>query len=430
MTINELVVLLGDLPVGRVRHDARARLTPQGRLTFVYDPAWRSAVGAYPISLSMPLALQEHGHDKIEPFLWGLLPDNETIIERWARRFGVSARNAFALLSHVGEDCAGAIRFVRAERQAEITLEGKGTVDWLNERDIAERLRILRADTSAWRKAADTGQFSLAGAQPKTALLFDGKRWGVPSGRIPTTHILKPGTPGLDGHAENEHLCLAVASELGLPVAHSHVEHFEDQVAIAVERYDRIETRTGIVRVHQEDICQALAVHPVRKYENEGGPGPRAIADLLREHSRNLDEDLLAFTEALIFNWLIGGTDAHAKNYSVLIGVEGAVRLAPLYDLASALPYAGTQARKLKLAMKIGGKYRLGEIGAYQWEKLGRELKLSEDRIRASLSRMTRAVVDVVPEVLRREQRQGLSHPILARLAKVLVERAKRVAVG
>jgi serine/threonine-protein kinase HipA len=207
------------------------------------------------------------------------------------------------------------------------------------------------------------------------------------------------------------------------------VNHFEDQVAIVVERYDRLATTTGFLRVHQEDVCQALAVHPARKYENEGGPSPRAIAELLREYSGNADEDLVVFIEALIFNWLIGGTDAHAKNYSILIGAEGRARLAPLYDTASALPYAGTQVRKLKLAMKIGGKYRLHEIGVHQWVKLARELKYSEDRMRASLTRLARSMIEVVPEVLRREQRRGLSHPIVAKLAKLLTLRAKTVAV-
>jgi serine/threonine-protein kinase HipA len=246
---------------------------------------------------------------------------------------------------------------------------------------------------------------------------------------VPTTHILKPGTPELDGHVENEHFCLAVAAELGLPVARSRVEQFEDQIAIVVERYDRVATNDGVVRVHQEDVCQALGVYPASKYENEGGPGVRAVADLLREHSRRAHEDILALIEFVIFNWLIGGTDAHAKNYSLLIGTEGRARLAPFYDVASALPYAGTQQQKLKLAMKVGGKYRLHEIGAYQWEKLARELKFPKDQVHASVARLSRAMATVVPDVLRRERQRGLVHPVLAKLAKSLVERARAVAV-
>ncbi|MEQ9246931.1 MAG: HipA domain-containing protein, partial [Nitratireductor sp.] len=274
-----LVALLGGRAVGQVHRDRR------GRLSFVYNDDWRNARGAYPLSVSMPLAAVEHGNAVIEAFLWGLLPDNEFVLDRWARKFQVSARSAFALISHVGEDCAGAVQFIRPDRVEAYSGNEEGTVDWIDEHGVAERLRMLRADHSAWRAPRDTGQFSLAGAQPKTALLLANGRWGVPSGRVPTTHILKPPMGEFDGHAENEHLCLALARRLGMPTVSSHVMRFEDQTAIVVERYDRRPTNRGLIRIHQEDICQALGVSPTRKYENEGGPGARAVVDLLREYS-------------------------------------------------------------------------------------------------------------------------------------------------
>jgi serine/threonine-protein kinase HipA len=424
MAASELVVLLADSTVGVVRRDSRARLT------FAYEPSWADAEGAYPISLSMPLAAREHGHREIDTYLWGLLPDNDVIIQRWAQSFQVSAQSAFALLQHVGEECPGAIRFARPERVSAIAEVTRGRVDWLDEHDIADRLRALRRDVSAWRQSTDAGQFSLAGAQPKTALLFDGRRWGVPSGRMPTTHILKPNAVSLDGHVENEHFCLVLAREVGLPAASSRLERFEDQVAIVVERFDRLVTPKDIIRIHQEDVCQALGVHPAKRYENEGGPGARTIVQLLRTHSRNPAEDVATFVDSLIFNWIIGGTDAHAKNYALLIGAEGRARLAPLYDIASILPYAGKQLRKAKLAMKIGGKYRLTEIGAYQWDKLARELNLEADQVRASVIRMSRTLPDLMDDLLRRERQRGLSHPILSKRAKALIERARQVAIG
>src|ERR1700738_3172294 len=106
----ELIALLNGREIGRVRRDKG------GRLSFIYDDGWRDARGAYPLSISMPIAAAEHGHAIIEAFLWGLLPDNEVILGRWARKFHVSARNAFALIAEVGEDCAGAVQFVRLER--------------------------------------------------------------------------------------------------------------------------------------------------------------------------------------------------------------------------------------------------------------------------------------------------------------------------
>ncbi len=146
----------------------------------------------------------------------------------------------------------------------------------------------MRAGHSAWRAASDTGQFSLAGAQPKTALLFERKRWGVPSGRIPTTHILKPPTGEWDGHAENEHFSLQLARALGLIVPNSSFVRFQDEIAIVVERYDRARAGGRWVRIHQEDMCQALGLHPTRKYESDGGPGVQRIVELLREQSSSL----------------------------------------------------------------------------------------------------------------------------------------------
>ena len=214
----------------------------------------------------------------------------------------------------------------------------------------------MREDQSAWRAPRDTGQFSLAGAQPKTALLFDNKKWGVPSGRVPTTHILKPPSGEFDGHAENEHFSLELARALGLPVVDSRIMHFKDEIAIVVERYDRVRISGTLHRVHQEDNCQALSIPPTRKYQNEGGPGIRDIVDLLRENSSMSKEDVTTFLNAVAYNWLIAGTDAHAKNCALLIGAEGQIRLAPLYDMASVLPYPGINIDKVKISMKIGGE--------------------------------------------------------------------------
>ncbi|MGE0751652.1 MAG: type II toxin-antitoxin system HipA family toxin [Variibacter sp.] len=418
---SQLVALLSGREIGRVTRDNR------GRLAFVYADDWRQAEGAYPLSLSMPVAGAEHGHKAVEAFLWGLLPDNATVLDRWARRFQVSARNPFALMSHVGEDCAGAVQFVRPERLEAVVGQGPAEIDWLDEAGVAERLRALRADHSAWRIPRDTGQFSLAGAQPKTALYYENGRWGVPSGRTPTTHILKPPTGDFDGHAENEHVCLHLASGLGLITADTQVMRFEDQVAIVIERYDRERTDAGLVRVHQEDMCQALAILPTVKYENEGGPGARAIAQLIRTFSGRPEEDVRRFVDALAFNWLIGGTDAHAKNYSMLIGAEGRARLAPLYDVASILPY-DFDPQKIRSAMKIGGEYRMRDIGPRQWRKLATDLRLDEDELVERIGEFARTLPDALSDICRAAEADGLDHPLIERLSVAVTDRAKRCA--
>jgi len=419
---SELIVLLSDREIGRVRQEQRRRLK------FIYNDEWREARGAYPLSLSMPLAASEHPHDVIEAFIWGLLPENELVLERWAKKFQVSARSAFALISQVGEDCAGAVQFARPERLDAILNSVPANIDWLNESDIATRLKMLRDDYSAWRRHGDAGQFSLAGAQPKTALLLQGGKWGVPSGRIPTTHILKPPTGTFDGHAENEHFCLALARALGMPAASSTVMHFGDEVAFVVERYDRRIIDRRIVRIHQEDMCQAFGVPPARKYENEGGPSVRRIVDFLRENSGSPREDIQTFIDAVAYNWLIGGTDAHAKNYSILIGAGGRVRLAPLYDLASLLPYDELDPLKLKLAMKLGSKYRIRDINARSWEKLSEDLRLDKKEVARRVCEMASKLPVEARAIRKRLEESGIKHPVLDRLTDRLSAHAEKCA--
>jgi serine/threonine-protein kinase HipA len=452
--MKELLVLLDGRDVGQVRQK-------NGRLSFTYDDTWRNAEGAYPLSLSMPLAAAEHPHAVIDTFLWGLLPDNELVLSRWAKKFQASPRNAFALISHVGEDCAGAVQFVSQERREELANNAPAETDWLTEADVATRLRALQADESAGRSPRDTGQFSLAGAQPKTALLFDGQRWGVPSGRTPTTHILKPPTSEFDGHAENEHLCLSLAQALRLPTANSKVQKFENTTAIVIERFDRVSTlgpsdktdgkTNSIYRVHQEDMCQALKTHPSLKYQNEGGPGSKEIIELMRTNnfttrrggyfegryfSTNyfasphfgaaVTTDVATFIDGLIFNWLIGGTDGHAKNYSILMsGVS--IRLAPFYDIASIFAYPDIDPRKAKMAMKIGDRYDLMEISFSDWRKTAKTLRVDGDALIDRIQIMARELPDRLSDEIRRMNQAGLNHRVIPLLAKALTEQSAKI---
>lgn len=418
MSVRELIALLNDAPVGRVLRDDR------GRLKFVYEDSWRGAADAYPLSLSMPLGAKEHSHGVIESFLWGLLPDNARVLENWGRQFQVSSRNAFALLSHVGEDCAGAVQFVRGDRLETARSKGRNAVEWLDTKDIAERLRILRADPSASRLQQDHGHFSLAGAQPKTALLLENGRWGVPSGRIPTTHILKPAAGHLAGFIENEHLCLQLAGALGFPVASSHLMNFEGELAIALERFDRIRTAKGWTRIHQEDFCQALGKPPALKYQSDGGPGAKEIVDLVRTHSNVAAVDVVVFVDALALNWLIAGTDGHAKNFGLLIA-PGRVRLAPLYDIASILPYPQFDLKRAKLAMKIADRYRIQSIGRREWLKIASQLQLASGALLERIVNMAEAIPELATEIGNVLVRSGLSSPLIDRLVTRLAARAR-----
>jgi serine/threonine-protein kinase HipA len=418
--MNELLVLIGDDVSGSVRQDQR------GQLSFEYDSEWRESSTAYPLSLSMPLNRRRHGDTVVRPFLEGLLPDNNAILDAWAKRFQVSARNPFALLAHMGEDCPGAVRFVRPERLEELTKTDGGSIEWLGEDQIADRLDELVLRQGVGRRPEDPGYFSLAGAQPKMPLHFDGVRWGIPSGQIPTTHILKPSAQGdLEGFEINEHLCLRLAAELGLAVASSGVLSFAGRTALVVERYDRIRLENGTVkRVHQEDCCQALAVSPSRKYQNEGGPGPQEIVSLLAAESDDAESDVGAFLDSLALNWAMGGTDAHAKNYSVLI-TSSSVRLAPLYDLISILPYPQLASpRQMKLAMKIGSEYLIRKIRGRHWRALAEQCGLDADPVVDRVAEFLEAVPAAIRTAATSVRAEGLDHPVVDLLEEEITRRS------
>ena len=416
-----LAVLLDDRVAGTL-----TRL-PGGRLSFEYDDRYRERPDAVPLSLSMPVQVRSHADRIITPWLWGLLPDNEAVIARWAREFHVSASSPFSLLgTPIGEDCAGAVRFAPLNEVDRLLQQG-GDVVWLSDDEVGERLRELKVDSTSWLGKSFTGQFSLAGAQAKTALLFEDGRWGVPSGATPTTHILKPAVAGLDDHDLNEHLCLDAAGRAGLIVVRTKVAHFASESAIVVDRYDRVTMDERIVRVHQEDLCQALGVPPSKKYQNEGGPGPTQVVALFRRTmpSRAAEDAVWRFVDALAWNWLIGGTDAHAKNYSLLLAGSD-VRLAPLYDVASALPYR-THEKKLRLAMKLGGHY---DVFTYRnpWPQTAKELDLDGaavvDRVKALTASAPDAFADAAaaPEIIE------LKRDLATTLVDLVAERVARCA--
>ena len=414
-----LVAFLDGRTVGAVHRESR------GAARFIYYDDWRLDPEAYPVSLSMPLASRAHGPGVITPFLWGLLPDNERTLAQYGRQFGVSPRNPIDLLAHIGADCAGAIQFASPEHAA--ALAGSAprtpTVDWLTETEVARELRTVREHGIPGTTPRTIGQFSLAGAQPKIALLHDGRRWGLPRGRTPTTHILKPPTREFAGFAENEHFCLDLAARLGLGAASSRVTRFDTEVAIVVQRFDRVK-RDGVYRrLHQEDACQALGVMPNLKYENQGGPGIADIVTLLRATSHAAVDDVGRFLGAVALGWVIAATDGHAKNYALLHGAGQRVRLAPLFDIASYLPYTDRALHRVKLAMQVGGEYLIRRVARPHWIDLADRIAVPPhqllDEVRALLTRLPDAIEDTRAAAVR----DGLNAKFVNGLAQRLVRR-------
>jgi serine/threonine-protein kinase HipA len=413
-----LAVLLDDAVAGTI-----TRLG-QGRLRFDYDDGYRQRPVATPLSVSMPPSIRTHPDRDISPWLWGLLPDNDGVLARWARDFQVAAKPFSLLSTPIGHDCAGAVRFALVDEALQV-LAKPGVVTWLTEEEVAQRLRELRQDATAWLGREFVGQFSLAGAQAKTALLLEDGRWGVPSGSAATSHILKPAVQGFDDHDLNEHLCLDAARRAGLVVARTRVSTFGDQSAIVVDRYDRRIVDGELMRIHQEDTCQALGKSPDQKYQSEGGPAARDLALLFRTimPPRAADDAVWRFLDGLIWNWLVAGTDAHAKNYSLLLR-GGDVRLAPLYDIASALPYDKHE-RELRFAMKIGGDYRVYPH-RNTWDKAATDLGLAADAVLERVVRLATIAPDTFSDAANDEGVAALDRALPQRLVDLVADRAQR----
>jgi len=415
-----LVALLNGIRVGSIYQ------TSSGPLRFVYLEEWQNTANAYPLSLSMPLTAQEHRHEAITSFLWGLLPDNERTLGQYGRLFGVSARNPVALLTHIGADCAGAVQFAPpelAERLEDISPD-EGSVEWLSDEQIATDLRSVREYGIPGISRQAVGQFSLAGAQPKIALLEENGKWGRPNGRIPTNRILKPPSGEFHGFAENEHFCLELASALALGAVTSRVARFDTEVAIVVERFDRERQNGEWLRIHQEDVCQALGVMPSRKYENEGGPGISDTIAVLQEASTRPDDDVTRFVRATALNWVLAATDAHAKNYALLHGSQG-VRLAPFYDLLSYLPYSDNNLHHVNLAMKIGGEYQVRRITRRHWSTLAAGSRITERAVIDNVFAILELLPAAVDRTMEKSTAKGLDASIVENLGERIGQRIR-----
>lgn len=421
MSLDSLHIIHGEISAGTLVYDRK-----RDRIELQYEDSWQFGSESFPMSLSLPLSRKGHPDERIRPFLQGLLPDNPAVIEAWGKRYQVSPRNPFDVIKHVGEDCAGALQFVQHERLGLILSGALDALTPLSEEGLARRMADLQAQARAVPVAFD-GRFCLSGAQLKDALYLRDGRWFVPAGRIPSTHILKPQLEELEEHALNEHFCLELASMIGLSRAESSLMEIAGKPVLSVTRYDRIANGPGdgMARIHQEDACQALGRYPHQKYQSDGGPSAAEIVGLLDRFSDDGPDDVVRFITALALNWVIAGTDGHAKNFSLLHWKGSNLRMAPLYDLASFLPYQkDSKSTKIKVAMKIGGSYRLHQIDGSRWRAWANEAGLSP----AVVVEVVRSTIKLVSETLdstRSMVAKTNDHPFLNTLAEAIAEHAR-----
>ena len=340
-------------------------LDERRRFVFQYDPGWVKSSQALPLSLSLPLRLEVFADDASRPF-FRESPARRRNPGAVARQFHISEKNEYAMLEKIGGECAGAVSILPQGAR----LPGASGYRELDEEDLHKVLTELpRRPLLAGEKGI---RLSLAGAQNKLPVYMEEDKIFVTKGSSPSTHILKPPIPRFEETVENEAFCMTLARRMGLPVAEAIIRKNQD-IILVVTRYDRERKRDGtVVRLHQEDFCQALGILPEQKYESEGGPSLQQCFVLLKEHSIRPAADQRALLGWVAFNVLIGNADAHAKNLSILFTNKGP-RLAPFYDLLSTQVYPTLAER---FAMKIGRENRARWLHTRHWERFAETVSL------------------------------------------------------
>lgn len=392
-----------------------------GRLSFKYAQSWLQHPKARPISLSIPLQTEELKNDSVHAYFDNLLPDNLQVRKAIVDSFGAASSKPFDILRVIGADCVGALSFTEELLETDKNLSFKINPENLIEvgdAEIADILKQTRLGHVLGMRQEDDFRFSLAGAQDKTALTYWKEKWHKPIGATPTTHILKLPIQnnqqlGLDlsSSVENEWFCLRFMKHLGFDVANASIATFIDQNALVVERFDRKVSHDSIIRLPQEDMCQALGVVSGSKYQEHGGPGIQEIMALLKTSDLALRDQYL-FMKAQVVFWLLAAIDGHAKNFSIFLRAQG-YSLTPFYDVMSVYPYFGQgqgvsnismQKQKIKMAMAVYGKnkhYKWYGILKRHWFSMAEKVKFPQEEMLQIIEELVESVPTAIEKTLK-----------------------------
>ncbi len=420
------------------RFVGRLEKATNGAISFQYAESWLDWEHRFAISLSLPLRPTAYRGGEVAAVFDNLLPDRDAVRRRVAERMGAQGTDSYSLLEAIGRDCVGAMQFLPEDGEPIGVPYVKGEA--VRDQDIEAILADLaHAPLGVGRD--QEFRISVAGAQEKTALLRMDNRWFRPVGTTPTTHILKPQLgqiPSADGmidmsdSVDNEHYCMNLMRAFGLDVAHTEVATFGARRVLVVERFDRSwRNAQHIIRLPQEDCCQALGLSPTQKYQSDGGPDMRDILGLLKG-ADDVHADQRAFFKSQIVFWLIGATDGHAKNFSIFLKPGGRFSLTPFYDVLSAQPAADKgqiAPNKFRLAMSAGKSrhYRMIEIMGRHFVQSGKAVGLGDAAIRTAITELLDRAKDA-PEKALTAMPKDFSHGIHESIAAAIVKRLPHLA--
>lgn len=382
-----LLVAIGGHEAGRIFPSRN------GILRFEYAPRYEGPA----LSVCMRLAERPYEGRFVTNWFDGILPDDPDVRDALGARYGCAASDTFTLLAHIGWDAPGAVQVFPPDAREEV-LGRRGAYQQVSDDEIARRIASLEAEPSATWELPDE-HWSVGGMQSKFALARFDATWYRAIGSAATAHLIKPGVRGLPFQALDEAVTMQLAQACGLPAARCWMGRFKKREVLVVERYDRMVDGTGqVTRIHQEDLCQALGVSPARKYSFEGGPTSSAIMQVIEAIGD--DRGRLDFLGYLIFNNLVGATDGHAKNYSILHFPRRSF-LAPQYDVASALPYLAPH-KTYRTALSIGGENRIGWLRGSCLAKAARAYGVDVGDLRQRTIDIGQALLDNVDAVIER----------------------------
>jgi serine/threonine-protein kinase HipA len=386
------------------------------RFHFQYASDWLASENVVPLSIRLPLQAAVFDDDHARPFFANLLPESE-LRRMVAQKLGLSEKNDFALLEAVGGECAGAVSLLTEETEP----TGEGSYRALDE----DALNSLIAELP--RRPMLAGEegirLSLAGAQNKLPVYFDGEKVSLPMGTAPSSHILKPPIERYPDSVHNEAFCMQLAERVGLSVPLTRILQ-KAQPLYLVERYDRRRLPDGTLeRVHQEDFCQALGIPPDQKYEKEGGPSLQQCFNLVRENSIKPVADVKALLQWVVFNFLIGNADAHGKNISLLLTQKGPI-LAPFYDLMSTAIYPELAQRH---AMRIGGEDRPDWIIERRWQAFAEEVGIGYKLVRQTLLEMKEQVSEEATALVADFEKEYGKIDVIVNILAVIEKRKTKI---
>jgi len=392
-----------------------------GQLQFAYNADYLESKQPWPLSVSMPVGAAEFEDRVARPFFAGLLPE-DLIRRKIAKLLGVSEKNPFSMLEVIGGECAGALSLYPGGTPPH--KENPDDIQIFDEKHLDELFAHLKRRPLF--AGEDGVRLSLAGAQDKLAIRLIGDKLALMRGGAPTTHILKTLISDRDDVTDsvhNELFCLMLAARCGLSVPQVQMRRTPKQPYLLVERYDRRWQGNDVVRLHQEDFCQALSIPPENKYEREGGPGISTCLDEIQKHSIEPLPDRLAFFDIVTFNYIIGNSDAHGKNFSLLYE-EGKPRLAPAYDLLSTAVYPQLAT---KMAMKIGGNYNPDEVYLRHWHRLVPDTAVARKSIEKSLADMATTALDQGIKLHAELNKENITSPVLDSILALVKKRSTRL---